>query len=107
MDETWKIGVDRKERRLLSYLYMKQKIKVRIGEEMSEGRETGRGVWQVCPLSPTLFNVYLEDLMKNCFLNTGSVNIGERRIKCIRFVDDMALLAEYERMLKNVLMELN
>ena len=37
----------------------------------------------------------------------GGVNIGDRRIKCIRFVDDMALLAEYERMLKNMLMELN
>ena len=39
--------------------------------------------------------------------NTGGVNIGGRRIKCIRFADDMALLAEDERMLKNMLMELN
>ena len=45
--------------------------------------------------------------MKNCFLNMGDVNIGERRIKCIRFADDMALLAEDEKMLKNLLMELN
>ena len=53
------------------------------------------------------FNIYFEDLMKNCFLNTGGVNIGGRRIKCIRFADDMALIAEDERMLKNMLMELN
>ncbi|KAJ4435096.1 hypothetical protein ANN_23671 [Periplaneta americana] len=39
-----KIGVDWKERRLFSNLYMKQRVKVRIGEEMSEGREIGRGV---------------------------------------------------------------
>ena len=45
--------------------------------------------------------------MKNCFPNTGGVNIGGRRIKCIRFADDMAMLAEDERMLKNMLMELN
>ena len=38
-----KIGVDWKERRLLSNLYMEQRIKVRIGEEMSEAREIGRG----------------------------------------------------------------
>ena len=101
-----KIGVDWKERRLLSNFYMKQRMKVRI-EEMSEGREIGRGVRQGCPLSPTLFNIYLEDLMKNCFLNTEGVNIGGRRIKCIRFADDTALLAQDERMLKNMLIELN
>ena len=60
-----------------------------------------------CPLSPTLFNIYLEYLMRNCFLNTVGVNIGGRRIKYIRFADDMVLLAEDERMLKNILMELN
>ena len=54
-----------------------------------------------------VFIIYLEDLMKNCFPNTGGVNIGRRRFKCIRFSDDMALLAEDERMLKNMLMELN
>ena len=45
--------------------------------------------------------------MNNCFLNTWGVNIGGRRIKWKRFADDMALLAEDERMLKNMLMELN
>ena len=44
--------------------------------------------------------------MKDCFLNTGGVNIGGRRIKCIRYTDDMALLSEGERMLKNLLMDL-
>ena len=42
----------------------------------------------------------------NCFLNTGGINI-EGRIKYIRFANDMALLAEDERMPKNMLMELN
>ena len=41
------------------------------------------------------------------FPEHGGVNIGGRRIKCIRVADDMALLAEDERMLKNMLMELN
>ena len=42
-----KIGVDWKERRLISNLYIKKLIKVRIGEEMSEGREIGRGYGKV------------------------------------------------------------
>ncbi|KAJ4444959.1 hypothetical protein ANN_06758 [Periplaneta americana] len=60
-----KIGVDWKERRLFSNLYMKQRVKVRIGEEMSKGSEIGRGVRQGFPLSPTLFNIYFEDLVKD------------------------------------------
>ena len=45
--------------------------------------------------------------MRNCFLNTGGVNIGGRRNKCIRFSDDMALLTKDKRMLKNMLAELD
>ncbi|KAJ4449074.1 hypothetical protein ANN_00469 [Periplaneta americana] len=48
-----KIGVDWKDRRLFCNLYMKQRVKVRIGEEMSEGSEIGRGVREGSPLSPT------------------------------------------------------
>ena len=71
------------------------------------GKRNWKGVRQGCPLSPTVFNIYLEDLVKICFPKTGGVNIGGKRNKCIRFADDMAFLAEYERMLKNMLMELN
>ena len=41
------------------------------------------------------------------FPEHGGVNIGRRRIKCITFPDDKALLAEDEMMLKNMLMQLN
>ena len=71
------------------------------------GKRDWKGVRQRCLLSPTLFNIYLEVIMKNRFLNTGCVNIGVRRTKCIRFADDMALLAQEERMLKNMPMGLN
>ncbi|KAJ4433488.1 hypothetical protein ANN_15791 [Periplaneta americana] len=55
---------------------------------MSEGSEIGRGVRQEYPLSPILYNIYLENLVKNCFQNMGGVIVEGRRIKCIRFADD-------------------
>ncbi|KAJ4438894.1 hypothetical protein ANN_14848 [Periplaneta americana] len=57
--------------------------------------------------SPTLFNIYLEDLVKNCFQNMGGVIVGGRRIKYITFADDMALLTEEEMILRDMLQQLN
>ncbi|KAJ4445639.1 hypothetical protein ANN_12322 [Periplaneta americana] len=90
----------RKEKR--SVLYIKQRVKVKIGEELSEGIEIEKAVrlQQGCPLSLTLFNIYFEGLVKNCFQNMRGVIVGGRRIKCIRFADDMVLLAEEEMILR-------
>ncbi|KAJ4429720.1 hypothetical protein ANN_21924 [Periplaneta americana] len=79
----------------------------RIGEEISEGSEIGRGVRQECPLSSTLFNIYLEDLVNNCFQNMGGVIVRGRRIKCIIFADGMTFLAEEEMIRMVMLLELN
>ena len=49
----------------------------------------------------------LERLNEELFPEHGGVHIAGRRIKCIRFAEDMAFLAEDERMLKNILIELN
>ncbi|KAJ4426567.1 hypothetical protein ANN_26365 [Periplaneta americana] len=73
-------GVDWKERRLFSNLYMKR-VKVRIAEEMSEESEIGRGVRQAYPLSPILFNIYLEDLLKKCFSGHGKSDSRRKKNK--------------------------
>ncbi|KAJ4450506.1 hypothetical protein ANN_01933, partial [Periplaneta americana] len=46
-------------------------------------------------------------LVKNCFQNVGDVIVGGRRIKCVRCAVDMALLAEEETVLRDMLLELN
>ena len=101
-----KIGVDWKEMRLLSNLYMKQRIKVRIGGEISEGREIGRGYGKDSSVAFTLQHL-LGRFNEELFPEHGGCIHRRKKNKCVRFADDMALLAEDERMLKNMLMELN
>jgi len=55
-----RIGIDWRERRLISKLYMEQKVKVRLGRGETRSVKIGRGVRQGCCLSPILFNLYSE-----------------------------------------------
>ena len=64
------------------------------------------GMTRMSSIAYTLQHL-LGRLNEELFPGHGGVNIGGKRIKCIRFTDDMALLAEDERMRMNMLMELN
>ena len=66
-------------------------------------RHWGRGIY----LLPLQRHTRETSLSTWLFPEYGGVNIGGGRFKCISFANDMALLAEDERMLKNLLMELN
>ena len=57
-------GIDWRERRLISKLYMDQRVKVRLDREETRSTKTGRGVRQGCCLSPVLFTLYSECLTK-------------------------------------------
>ena len=65
-----------------------------------------KGVWQGCLLSPYLFNLYIEHIMRNAGLDElqAGVKIGRRNINKLRFVDDTTLMAQSEEELKNLLM---
>ena len=58
-----RIGVDWKDRRLIGNLYMGQKVRIKIEEEFSGSEVLDRGIRQRCPLSPILFNIYIEELI--------------------------------------------
>ena len=86
-----KIGVNWKERRFLS-----KTNKIQDSTSNVRGkRNWKRGMARMSSVAYTLQHL-LRRFNKDCFPNTGGVNIGGRRIKCIRFADDMALLAEDE-----------
>ena len=65
-----------------------------------------KGVHQGCLLSPCLFNLYAEHIMRNAGLDELQVGIkiGRRSINNLRYADDTTLMAESEEELKSVLM---
>ena len=103
-----RMGVDWKERRLIGNLYMGQRVKIRIDGEYSEPGRIGRGVRQGCPLSPILFNIYIELIVREALeeMNEG-VKVGGRLIKALRFADDQAMMAHSQEGLQRMMDRLN
>ena len=68
--------------------------------------QIGKGVPQGCILSPCLFNVYAEYIMRNSGLEEtqAGIKIARRNIKNLRYADDITLMAESEEELKSLLM---
>jgi hypothetical protein len=68
-------GIDWRERRLISKLYMVQKVKVRLDRGETASVQIGRGVRQGCCLSPILFNSYSE-----CFTKEALDGLGDLKL---------------------------
>ena len=68
--------------------------------------QIGKGVHQGCILSPCLFNLYAEYIMWNAGLDEAraGINIAGRNINNLRYADDTTLMAENEKELKSLLM---
>ena len=69
--------------------------------------EIGKGVCQGCTLSPCLFNLYAEYIMRNAGLDEAQagIKIAGRNINNLRYADDTTLMAESEEELKSLLMK--
>ena len=91
---------------LLRNLYAGQETTVRTGHETMDWFKIWKGVRQDCILSPCLFNVYAEYIMKNSGLEEAQagIKIAGRYINNLRYADDTTLLAEKEEELKSFLM---
>ena len=81
---------------LLRYLYVGQEATVRTRYGPMDWFQMGKGVRQGCILSPCLFNLYAEYIMRNAGLDEtqAEVKIAERNIKNLRYADDTTLMAE-------------
>ena len=92
---------------LLRNLYAGQEATVRTGHGTTDWFHIGRGVCQDCILSPCLFNLYSEYIMRNAGLDEAhtGIKIAGRNINNLRYSDDTTLMAESEGELKSLLMK--
>ena len=92
---------------LLRNLYATQEETVRTGHGTTDWFQIGKGIRQGCILSPCLFNLYAEYIMRNAGLEETQVGIkiAGRNINNLRYADDTTLTAESEEELKCLLMK--
>ena len=83
---------------LLGNLYAGQEATVRTGHGTTDGFQIGKGVCQGCTLSPCLFNLYSEYIMRNARLGKAhsGIKIARRNINNLRYADDNTIMAESE-----------
>ena len=93
--------------RLLRNLYAGQEATVRTGHGTTDGFQREKGVCQGCILSPCLFNLYAEYIMRNSGLDEpqSGIKTAGRTINNLRYADDTTLMAESEEELKSLLMK--
>jgi len=96
-------GIDWRERRLTSKLYMDQRVGVRLDQGETRSVQSGRGATQGCCLSPILFNLYSKCLTKEALDGLGDFNIGEQIIQTVKYVDDLVLMAKEETVLQGII----
>ena len=91
---------------LLRNLYAGQEATVRTGHG-TDWFQIGKGERQGCILSPCLFNLYAEYIMRNAGLEEAQagIKIAGRNIHNLRYADDTTLMAESEEELKSLLMK--
>ena len=110
-NKLWKIlremGIPEHLTCLLGNLYAGQAATVRTGHGPTDWFQIGKGVRQGCILSPCLFNLYAEYIMRNARLDEAKagIKIAGRNISNLRYADDTTVMAETEEELKSLLMK--
>ena len=110
-NKLWKIlkemGISDHLTCLLRNLYAGQEATVKTKHGMMEWFQIGEGVFQGCILSPCLFNLHAEYIMRNAKLDEAQagVKIARRDINNLRYTDDTTLMEEREEELKSLLMK--
>ena len=90
---------------LLRNLCPGQEATVRTGHGTTDWFQIGKGVYQGCVLSPCLFNLYAEYIMRNAGLEAAQAGIKIAGRNNLRYADNTTLMAESEEKPKSLLMK--
>ena len=92
---------------LLRNLYAGREATVRTGHGTTDWLQIGKGACQGCIVSPCLFNLYAEYIMRNAGMEEAQagIKIARRNINNLRYADDTTFMAESEEELKSLLMK--
>ena len=92
---------------LLRNLYEGQEATFRTGHGTTDWFQIEKGARQDCVLSPCLFNLYAEYIMRNARLDEAQagIKIAGRNINNLRYADDTTVMAESKEKLKSLLMK--
>ena len=110
-NQLWKIlqvmGMPDHLTSLLRNLYACQEATVRARHGTTDWFQIGKGGHHGCILSPCLFNLYAEYIMRNTGPDEAhaGIKIAGRNINNLRYADDITLMAESEEELKSLLMK--
>ena len=102
-----KAGVPELERKLIVNLYWRQHAVVRWDGEVSREVKVERGVRQGCIISPLLFNLYSEFMMKEAMEGVEGISFGGVNITDLRYADDAVLVADKRKKLQHMIDRLN
>ena len=93
---------------LLRNLYASQEATVRTGHKTTDWFQIEKGIYQGYILSPCLFNLYAEYIMRNAGLEEAQAGIERagRNINNLRYTDDTTLITESKEKLKSLLMKM-
>ena len=96
-----RIGADSRDIRVIRNLYYEQKAALRVENELTDTVDIKRGVRHGCVLSPDLFSLYGEVILRDLVALPG-FKIGGRNLNNIRYADDTVLIADSEQKLQDL-----
>ena len=102
MKQLTQLRIDGKDLRIIKNIYWEQEAAMRVENDTSSFEKIKRGVRQGCVLSPDLFSLYSEIIMRS-LENSPGIKIGGQMINNLRYADDTVLIAENEQDLQNLL----